>query len=54
MGTAGRLSQVQGAFRIDSREDGELLEARLFFGDVADILFTDIVIEPVDSVEIGR
>ena len=48
MGTAGRLSEVGGTFRITSRDDGEALETRVFFADTAELRFVDVVLEPAD------
>jgi hypothetical protein len=52
MGTGGKLGEVVGQFRIISRKHGADLETRLFFEDVADVLFADVVIEPAEYVQI--
>jgi hypothetical protein len=48
MGTAGRRGETGGSFQITSAEQGHELETRLFFEDVADVLFVDVLIGPVD------
>jgi hypothetical protein len=48
MGTAGKLGDVSGIFEVSLPADGEAVETRLFFDDVADLTFADVSIEPID------
>jgi hypothetical protein len=48
MGTGGKRGEVVGQFRIVSSKQGEDIETRLFFEDVADVLFIDVVVNPMN------
>jgi hypothetical protein len=46
MGTLGKPGSAGGIFRVESREDGGDVEMRLFFEDLADVRFDEVVLEP--------